>query len=97
MALGPVHQIALSSGEDLDGIVAFYSDALRLSLLGRFDPPGIAFFDAAGVRLFLSAEAPKAQLYFRVADLGQTRDELAERGVSFKGPPVMVHRDDAMR
>jgi catechol 2,3-dioxygenase-like lactoylglutathione lyase family enzyme len=95
MALGPLHQIALAAGDDLDATVTFYREVLQLPFLGRFDPPGIAFFDADGVRLLLSPEAPTAQLYFRVDDLAAIGGALAERGASFKGDPVMVHRDDA--
>ena len=94
MNLGPLHQIALSAGDDLDRTVAFYRDVLRLPLLGRFDPPGIAFFDAAGVRLLLAPDAPTGRLYFRVDDLDAAGRALADRGVAFKTEPVMVHRDD---
>ncbi len=95
MQLGPLHQIALAAGDDLDAMVAFYTDVLQLPFLGRFDPPGLAFFDADGVRLLLSAEAPKAQLYFRIDDIAAAARALSERGAVFKGDPVMVHRDDA--
>ncbi len=61
----------------------------------EFEPPGIAFFDADGVRLLFSPEAPKAQIYLRVDSIADTGRALAERGVVFKGDPVMVHRDDA--
>ncbi len=64
MKLGPLRQITLAAGDDIDQSIAFYRDALRLRFLGRFDPPGIAFFDVDGVRLMLSSEAPAAQLYF---------------------------------
>lgn len=37
---------------NLDRAVAFYGDVLGLPLQMRF--PGIAFFDAAGVRLYLA-------------------------------------------
>jgi len=95
VSLGPLHQIALSAGGDLDAMVVFYRDVLQLPLLGRFDPPGIAFFDASGVRLMLSADAPKGQLYYRVDSIDRSASDLAKRGVVFKGDPVMVHRDDA--
>jgi len=95
MILGKLHQVALTCGGDLYVMIGFYRDALRLSLLGRFDPPGIAFFDAGGVRLLLSPEAPVASLYFRVSDLSETGGELMKRGIVFKDDPVMVHRDDA--
>lgn len=95
MPLGPLHQISLAAGEDLDATVAFYRDLLQLPLIARFDPPGIAFFDAGGVRLLLAADAPAARLYFKVEDLDKAAQELAARGALFKSDPVMVHRDDA--
>lgn len=92
---GLLHQIAICSGDDLDAAIAFYRDVLRLPLIGRFDPPGIAFFDAAGVRLMLAPEAPPGQLYLRVDELHEAGEELGAKGVQFKGEPVMVHRDDS--
>jgi catechol 2,3-dioxygenase-like lactoylglutathione lyase family enzyme len=95
VTLGPLHQIAIASGDDLDAAIAFYREVLRLPFLARFDPPGIAFFNADGVRLMLAPEAPKGQLYLRVDDLDASSRSLANRGVLFKGDPVMIHRDDA--
>lgn len=92
--ISALHQIALKAA-DLDQSVAFYRDVLDLPLLGRFDPPGIAFIDAQGTRLMLSGDAPNGQFYFRVADLAASADAIDARGVAFKGEPVMVHRDDA--
>ena len=94
LTIGPLHQIALAAGDDLDAAIAFYREVLLLPLLGRFDPPGIAFFDAAGVRLMLAPDAPKGQLYYRVDDIDTAAGELSARGVVFKGDPVMIHRDD---
>jgi catechol 2,3-dioxygenase-like lactoylglutathione lyase family enzyme len=92
--LGALRQIALASGDDLNASIGFYRDALRLPLLGRFEPPGIAFFDAHGTRLLLSSDAPIARLYFDVADISVASKELMERGIAFKGDPVMVHHDE---
>ena len=94
-SLGPLHQIALRSGNDLDAIIAFYRDVLKFRILGRFEPPGIAFVDADGVRLLLSADAPEGRLYFKVGDIAAASQELEANGVVFRGEPVMVHRDDA--
>ena len=38
---------------DLDRAIAFYGEILGLPLQMRF--PGIAFFDAAGIRLYLAS------------------------------------------
>lgn len=95
MKLRHLHQLALSCGEDIDATVSFYRDVLDFSVLGRFDPPGIAFIDAGGTRLLLSPDAPAARLYFEVDHLAEASTTLETRGLSFKSEPVMVHRDDA--
>lgn len=95
MTLKALRQIAVASGDDLDASIDFYRDVLRLPFLGRFEPPGIAFFDAQGTRLLLSTDAPNARLYFDVDDISAASEELIERGIAFKGEPIMVHRDDA--
>lgn len=87
-------QVALKT-TDLEASIAFYRDVLDLKMLGRFDPPGIAFFDADGVRLMLSPNAPPGQLYFASEHLEAESARLADLGVTFRGDPVMVHRDDA--
>ena len=87
-------QVALKAN-DLETSISFYRDVLGLPMLGRFDPPGIAFFDAKGVRLMLAAEAPSGQLYFAADHLEAECARLADLGVTFRGDPVMVHRDDA--
>lgn len=75
---------------------AFYRDALGLRFLFAF--PHMAFFDADGVRLFLSEpENPdfggRATLYFRVADIEAAVAVLEGRGVVFGDRPRPVHRD----
>jgi methylmalonyl-CoA/ethylmalonyl-CoA epimerase len=73
---------------------AFYRDQLGLPFL--FEVPGMAFFDAGGVRLMLSgpdvgALGPAgAVLYFKVADITATHDELVARGVEFVQRPHRV-------
>src|SRR5213083_2193008 len=79
---------------DLEESVAFYRDVLGLRLMGKFDPPGIAFFDLNGTRLFLSNGSAPATLYFRVADIEAAHKELMGRGVAFVEEPHMIFRDD---
>ena len=84
---------------DLDRAVAFYRDTLDLTLVARFDPPGLAFFDLMGVRLLLERSAGEVRgeagvLYLWADDLGQAHRELLERGVRFEHDPQLVHRDD---
>jgi catechol 2,3-dioxygenase-like lactoylglutathione lyase family enzyme len=86
--LVPVH--------DAGQATAFYRDALGLRFLFAF--PHMAFFDADGVRLFLSEpDAPgfdgRVTLYFRVPDVHAAVAALEARGVVFDDRPHPVHRD----
>src|SRR4051794_41597092 len=83
---------------DIDRATAFYRDQLGIPFL--FAYPGIAFFDADGVRLYLATpEQPdfdgRATLYFKVADIGAAVAALEGRGVEFRNKPHVVHRDAA--
>jgi methylmalonyl-CoA/ethylmalonyl-CoA epimerase len=93
MRLTRIHQIA-AHADDLEATRAFYQDVLGARLLARFDPPGLLFFDFAGVRLLLEANAAPATVYFRVDDIAAAHAALAERGVAFEGEPHLIHRDD---
>lgn len=86
--LVPVHDVERAS--------AFYRDTLGMRFLFAF--PGMAFFDADGVRLYLSEpESPdfagQATIYFRVTDIDAAVTALEARGVGFAGRPHVVHRD----
>lgn len=59
-------------------------------------PPGLGFFDCAGVRLMLDAPA-KSQannfssiIYYKVADLQAAYDVLTARGVVFEAEPHLI-------
>jgi catechol 2,3-dioxygenase-like lactoylglutathione lyase family enzyme len=75
---------------DVDRAVEFYEQVLGLPLWGRF--PGIAFFDAAGVRLYL-ATVPQADfqgratIYFWVDDVTATYGRLVARGATPRQEP----------
>lgn len=58
--VGAVRQVALSAGRDLDRTLAFWHDVLGMSVHARYDPPGIAFIIAGGVRLFFGDGVPPA-------------------------------------
>ena len=102
MALGPIGQIHVSV-TDIDASVAFYRDALGIPLL--FQVPGMpmAFFDSGQVRLYLgvpeNAEfTSRCVLYFTVDDIDAEHARLTgEHGLSFEGPPHVVHRDDSAK
>jgi catechol 2,3-dioxygenase-like lactoylglutathione lyase family enzyme len=74
----------------------FYRDRLGMRFLFEF--PGVAFFDAGGVRLYLAEpEAPDfrgvATIYYRVEDLAGAYETLRARGVPFTDAPHLGHRD----
>jgi DNA-binding CsgD family transcriptional regulator/catechol 2,3-dioxygenase-like lactoylglutathione lyase family enzyme len=90
--LGPIGQVSRTV-RDLAAATRWYAETLRLPHLFSFG--NIAFFDCAGIRLFLSeAEVPEGQaiLYFRVADIHAARLDLESRGVDFINAPHMIHR-----
>ncbi len=93
-----LHQIALASS-DLDAAEEFYSTVLGLSLVARFDPPGLVFFDLHGPRLLLDATGTDVAtgggtVYLRTADIDAHHRRLTALGVEVLGPPHLVHRDD---
>jgi methylmalonyl-CoA/ethylmalonyl-CoA epimerase len=81
--------------ENLDRAVHFYEDVLGARLLGRFDPPGFAFFDLGGVRLLLEGGAPPAMLYLEVPDVEAAYATLTARGVVFESEPHAVFTDES--
>ncbi|SFN58220.1 LuxR C-terminal-related transcriptional regulator [Dokdonella immobilis] len=80
---------------DIRAAESWYRDVLGLPHLYTFGK--LAFFDCAGVRLFLSeGDAPAAEsiLYFRVQDIHATHAALTVRGVEFINAPHRVHQHD---
>ena len=92
--LSRIGQIAVNI-HDLDRAVAFYRDALGMTLLFQV-PPKMAFFDAAGIRLMLSLPEtpefnhPGSILYFKVDDIKATYAAFQDRGVNFRTEPHLV-------
>ena len=94
--LAQIGQIAVPVG-DIDRAIAFYRDILGMKLLFQA-PPGLGFFDCAGVRLMLDAPA-KAQaetcssvIYYKVPDLQAAFETLSARGVLFEAKPHLIAR-----
>jgi catechol 2,3-dioxygenase-like lactoylglutathione lyase family enzyme len=80
---------------DVPRAIAFYRDQLGMRFL--FEYPGMAFFDAGGVRLYLAQPEEAdfrgvATLYYRVQDLDAAVATLEARGVAFTTPPHLVFR-----
>jgi methylmalonyl-CoA/ethylmalonyl-CoA epimerase len=93
--LGPIVQIAVPV-RDVERAIAFYRDTLGMTFLFKA-PPGLGFFDCAGVRLMLdgpaAAQAGNASvLYYRVPDLQAAFETLSGRGVSFEAKPHLIAR-----
>lgn len=93
-------QIALTV-TDLARAIAFYRDALGLSLLFEV-PPGMAFFDLGnGTRLLIGNQVPDgwrpggAVLYFDAPDLPALAATLEARGVVFPGPAITLQKQPA--
>jgi methylmalonyl-CoA/ethylmalonyl-CoA epimerase len=84
--------------EDLDRAAAFYSDLLGTEPTGRFDPPGLLFFDLDGVRLLLERGAQSATLYLGVDDIDATVERLRAAGAAVEAEPHVIfsHPDDAL-
>jgi methylmalonyl-CoA/ethylmalonyl-CoA epimerase len=80
--------------KDFERSIHFYKEVLGLPLL--FNTGSLAFFDCNGVRLLLSLpeteQFAKASsvLYFQVADIKQSYEELIEKGVSFIDEPHFI-------
>jgi methylmalonyl-CoA/ethylmalonyl-CoA epimerase len=93
ISTGGLYQVA-QHATDLDRAVAFYQDVLGLRLLGKFDPPGIAFFDVGGTRIMLSSEGGhKTVIYLRVDDLQATVADLRARGVTVEHDAHVIFKD----
>jgi methylmalonyl-CoA/ethylmalonyl-CoA epimerase len=80
---------------DVNRAVAFYSELLDQQPLAVFDPPGLAFFDVDGVRLFLDVNAASALLYLEVADVREAVEGLRSRGHEIAEEPHIIFPDEA--
>jgi catechol 2,3-dioxygenase-like lactoylglutathione lyase family enzyme len=91
--VGGVGQVARSVG-NIEAARDWYGNVLGLRHLYSFGD--LAFFDCAGLRLFLSEgdAAPESILYFLVGDIHAAQKQMQDRGVEFTHAPHMVHRHD---
>lgn len=93
-SLGEIGQIAVPVS-DLERAIAFYRDILGMHFLFQA-PPGLAFFDCAGVRLLLDVPAKENSenyssiIYFQVPDIALAFTALTARGVIFEQEPELV-------
>jgi methylmalonyl-CoA/ethylmalonyl-CoA epimerase len=84
--------------DDLDRAAAYYTELLGAAPTGRFDPPGLLFFDLGGTRLLLERGAPSTILYLRVDSVRDTVERLRAAGAPIETEPHVVfsHRDDSL-
>jgi DNA-binding CsgD family transcriptional regulator len=92
-ALLAIGQISRSV-RDIQLSEVWYRDVLQVPHL--FTSGKFAFFDCAGVRLYLfqsdAAPPPESIIYFAVADIQEGYETLRQRGVEFINPPHLMHR-----
>jgi methylmalonyl-CoA/ethylmalonyl-CoA epimerase len=89
-------QVALRA-TDLDRAAAFYGRLLGTEPTGRFEPPGLLFFDLDGTRLLLDGNAPGSMLYLEVPDVRRSVEDLRGRAEIESEPhPIFTHEDDAL-
>jgi methylmalonyl-CoA/ethylmalonyl-CoA epimerase len=90
---GSIRQIAINV-KDLGRATRFYRDTLGIEFL--FEAPGLAFFNAGGVRLMLGkAERPEHDhpasiLYYLVGDITAAHSALVAKGVEAEHEPQLV-------
>lgn len=89
-------QVALRA-TDLDRAAAFYSELLGVRPTGRFEPPGLLFFDLDGTRLMLEGAAPASMLYLEVPDVRRAVETLRGRTEVVTEPhEIFTHEDDTL-
>ncbi|MDQ3540256.1 MAG: VOC family protein [Chloroflexota bacterium] len=83
---------------DMDRAVTFYSRLLGAPPVGRFDPPGLAFFSLGPVRLLLDGNAPSCLIYLHVDDVSGDIELLRNEGVEIVTEPhvIFTHDDDRL-
>jgi catechol 2,3-dioxygenase-like lactoylglutathione lyase family enzyme len=89
-------QVALRA-TDLDRAEDFYRRLLGQAPTGRFEPPGLLFFDLDGTRLLLEANAPASMLYLGVDDVRGLVETLRPT-VDVRAEPHLIfsHADDRL-
>ena len=95
LSLAQIGQIGIRA-HDVERATAFYRDVLGMRYL--FSVPGkMAFFDCGGVRLMLSLpeggpdfDHPGSVLYYKVDDIQQAFESLAQHGVTIVAPPHLI-------
>lgn len=84
--------------EDLDRAADFYTRLTGRGPTGRFEPPGLLFFDLGGVRLLLEQGAVSALMYLQVDSVRERIEQLRADGVAIEAEPhvLFTHVDDSL-
>ncbi len=92
-----IFQVALHA-EDLDRAGEFYTRLFGSPPTGRFDPPGLLFFQVGGTRLLLEKTAPSSMIYLRVDDIDVVMTTLRELEAEIVAEPHVIfrHQDDSL-
>lgn len=80
--------------EDLDRAEAFYTELLGVPPSGRFEPPGLLFFDLDGVRLLLERGLPSATVYLAVDDVQEALERVRTSAEVVSEPRLIFHHED---
>lgn len=80
--------------DDLDRAAAFYARLLGAPPTGRFDPPGLLFFDLDGVRLLLERGLPSATIYLGVDDVAAALERVRDEAEIVSEPRLIFHHED---
>jgi methylmalonyl-CoA/ethylmalonyl-CoA epimerase len=91
--LSQIGQIAMPV-RDVEKAIAFYRDILGMRFLFKA-PPGLGFFDCAGVRLMLDGPAAAqaghgSVLYYKVPNIQDAFTTLTGHGVIFEAKPHLI-------
>jgi len=94
-AIGQIH----ISAKDFERAKAFYKDVLGLPMLFEVPDQNMAFFDCGGVRIYLAIPsspeyASNSFLYYNVADIDNSYQNLVRLGVEFLSPPRAIHKTE---
>jgi methylmalonyl-CoA/ethylmalonyl-CoA epimerase len=79
--------------KDVARATEFYRSLLGAEPLAVFDPPGFAFFDMDGVRLFLDVNALPGYVYLEVDSVREKVEELRGKGIKISTEPHVVFPD----
>lgn len=78
---------------DIDRAADFYTRFLGAQPMAKFNPPGFAFFNLDGVRLFLDVNSANTVVYLEVADVRTKIEELRAAGIAVISEPHIVFPD----